>query len=207
MTLLREMMQDFWRWYERHHALNVMIAAALFGLQIVHLVWLTADPLAARLFGDPFFHPDGPLRWLIVLVDYTEIPALISVSLIYINDLRKQGPSLKPILYLLFLNSQFLHIFWITDEFVVSSGAGEPSALPIWLAYVAILIDYLELPVIYDTVRRLIVSLRDGADRGALVRRGRAAAADQRGGHRLLREEPAVPPAAIEAALSQQGPE
>ena len=50
MTLLREMMQDFWRWYERHHALNVTIAGTLFGLQLVHLVWLTGDPLADRLF-------------------------------------------------------------------------------------------------------------------------------------------------------------
>ena len=45
-----------------------------------------------------------------------------------------------------------------------------PSALPIWLAYVAILIDYLELPVIYDTVRRLLVTLRDGGLAGVLSR-------------------------------------
>jgi hypothetical protein len=155
-------MRDFWRWYERHHTLNVTIAAALFALQLVHLVWLAGEPLADRVFGEPLFHLGGPLRWLIVLVDYTEIPALLSVSLVYINDLRKQGTSLKPILYLIFLNSQFLHIFWITDEFVVSSGAGETSSLPAWLAYIAILIDYLELPVIYDTMRRVIVTLREG---------------------------------------------
>jgi hypothetical protein len=164
------MLQDFWRWYERHHALNVAIAAALFALQLVHLVWLAGEPLADRIFGEPLLHPEGPLRWLIVLVDYTEIPALISVSLLYINDLRKQGASLKPILYLIFLNSQFLHIFWITDEFVVSSGAGETSSLPAWLAYVAILIDYLELPVIYDTFRRLVVTIRNDGLAAALGR-------------------------------------
>ncbi len=155
------MTRDFWRWYERHHALNVAIAATLFGLQLLHLVWLTGEPLADRVLGDPLFQADGPLRWLLVLVDYTEIPALVSVSLIYINELRKHGASLRPILYLIFLNSQLLHIFWITDEFVVSSGAGGVSSLPVWLAYVAILIDYLELPVIYDTLRRLIVTLRE----------------------------------------------
>ena len=79
--------------------------------------------------------------------------------------------SLKPILYLLFLNSQLLHIFWITDEFVVSSGAGETSSLPVWLAYVAILIDYLELPVIYDTVKRLAVALARGRGRTAAILR------------------------------------
>ena len=165
------MMQDFWRWYERHQTLNVAIAASLFGLQLVHLIWLTGEPLAELLLGEPLFHPSGPARWLIILVDYTEIPALISVSLVYINDLRKQGASLKPILYLLFLNSQLLHIFWITDEFVVSSGAGETSSLPVWLAYVAILIDYLELPVIYDTVKRLVVTLTRGRGRTAAVLR------------------------------------
>ena len=116
--------------------------------------------------------PSGPSRWLIILVDYTEIPALISVSLVYVNDLRKRGASLKPILYLLFLNSQLLHIFWITDEFVVSSGAGETSSLPVWLAYVAILIDYLELPVIYDTVKRLAVTLRAEGLAAAVGRTG-----------------------------------
>lgn len=159
MNLLREAMHDFWAWYERNYKLNVTIAAVLFCLQLVHLVWLTGQPLADRALGDPLFDVEGPLRWLIVLVDYTEIPALLSVSLVYLHDLRG-GFSWKPVLYLAFLNSQWLHIFWITDEFVVSSGSGEGTALPPWLAYVAILIDYLELPVIWDTVKRVVVSRR-----------------------------------------------
>jgi len=197
----REFWSWFWSWYERHHTLNVAIAAALFGLQLVHLVWLTGDPLADRVVGDALFHPGGPLRWLLVLVDYTEIPALVSVSLLYIGDLRKQGASLRPILYLVFLNSQFLHIFWITDEFVVSSGDGGSSTLPAWLAYVAILIDYLELPVIYDTMRRLIAMLRDGAGRSGLARRSRAAADHGSGG--LLRHQAAVPSSAVEGSPSE----
>ena len=189
------MMQDFWRWYERHHTLNVAIAAALFALQLVHLVWLTGEPLAERVFGEPLFHLEAPLRWLIILVDYTEIPALISVSLIYINDLRKQGASLKPILYLLFLNSQLLHIFWITDEFVVSSGAGATSSLPVWLAYVAILIDYLELPVIYDTIRRAGRHASRRRPRGGPQPRGLVA--------RPWRRDGAVGPAASASALPE----
>jgi hypothetical protein len=150
----------FWGWYERNYALNITIAAGLFALQLVHLTWLTGQPLAQMVTGDPLFDVEGPAKWLIVLVDYTEIPALLSVSLIYLNDLRK-GFAWKPALYLLFLNSQWLHIFWITDAFVVDTSGGVDTALPMWLAYVAVLIDYLELPVIFDTLRKLAASLRE----------------------------------------------
>jgi hypothetical protein len=93
--------------------------------------------------------------YAILLVDYTEIPALMAVSLVYVNELRS-GFSWRPLLFLAFLNSQWLHIFWITDQYVSNELAGRAavSSLPGWLAWVAILIDYLELPVIYDTFRR-----------------------------------------------------
>jgi hypothetical protein len=155
---VRELLRDFWAWYERHYALNVAIAAGLFALQLVHLVWLTGEPLAERVLGEPLFRIDGLYEWPILLVDYTEVPALLSVSLLYVNELRK-GFAWTPALYLLFLNSQWLHIFWITDEFVLEAGEGG-TALPAWLAYVAILIDYLELPVIWDTARRFVANLR-----------------------------------------------
>src|SRR3989344_759149 len=55
------------------------------------------------------------------------------------------------------LNSQWLHIFWITDEFVIQYLAGSDIGfLPFWLAWLAIFIDYLELPVMYDTIKRAI---------------------------------------------------
>lgn len=152
----------FWAWYERNYSLNVGIAAGLFALQLVHLVWLTFQPLWGRLFEHPAFEIEKPWSWPLLLVDYTEIPALVSVSLVYVNELRKGGPRLRPVAYLLFLNSQWLHIFWITDEFVVESGAsGAETALPAWLAYVGIAIDYLELPVIYDTFAKLARALRE----------------------------------------------
>jgi hypothetical protein len=157
---MRRPFNRFFDWYERHYRLNVAIAAGLFGLQIVHLVWLTGQPLAEKATGDALWTLHGPLQWLIVLVDYTEIPALLSVSLVYINELRKHF-SLKNLAFLLFLNSQYLHIFWITDEFVVATSAGEDTALPVWLAWAALLIDYLELPVIVDTVRKLAVAVKD----------------------------------------------
>jgi hypothetical protein len=149
--------RSFWEWYERHYLLNVAIASFLFLLQIVHLTWLGADPIAQRLAHESFFSPEGVLRYVIYAVDYSEIPALIAVSLVYVNELR-EGFAWKPLLFLLFLNSQWLHILWITDEYVAAELSG-PS-LPGWLAWLAILIDYLELPVIFDTLKRLALALR-----------------------------------------------
>jgi len=152
----------FWDWYERHYLLNVALASFLFVLQLVHLYWLGAHPIALRLGDRSFFDPEGLLQYLIFLIDYTEIPALITVSLVYVNELRRAF-SVKALLFLLFLNSQWLHILWITDEYVTNELSGDPSttSLPGWLAWVAILIDYLELPVIYDTLKRLAAAIRD----------------------------------------------
>lgn len=159
---MRQQVQRFFDWYERHYTLNIAFAACLFVLQLLHLWWLSADVIALRLVDHSYFNLHGPLYYGILIVDYTEIPALLSVSLIYINELRK-GWSWKPLLFLFFLNSQWLHLFWITDEFVQSefSNAAAGSALPTWLAWVAILIDYLELPVIYDTMKKFIISIRE----------------------------------------------
>jgi hypothetical protein len=160
---MREVWRGFWAWYERNYALNVAIALVLFVLQLVHLYWLTTNVVALRLFDESLFTPSDAVEYAILVVDYTEIPALLSVSLIYVNDLRKDGFSWQPVLFLLFLNSQWLHIFWITDEFVVNEFAGQAaqSSLPAWLAWLAILIDYLELPVIWDTVRRFVAATRE----------------------------------------------
>jgi hypothetical protein len=165
---LRELSRDFWVWYERNYTLNVAVATALFALQVVHLTWLTAEPLWTKLFGEPLLGVAGPARWPIVLVDYTEIPALLSVSLLYVDELRR-GFAWRPVVFLTLLNSQWLHIFWITDAFVVQTNGDGDSRLPSWLAYCAIAIDYLEVPVLVDTVRRLVGALRaDGS--GALAR-------------------------------------
>ncbi len=162
MQYARRLTREFFAWYERHYTLNISIAAGLFLLQLVHLYWLSADVVAQRLTGTSFFPLSGALQFLVLVVDYTEIPALYSVSLVYINELRK-GFGWKPVLYLFFLNSQWLHIFWITDEFVIRefTGAGGSSGLPAWLAWIAILIDYLELPVIVDTLRKFAAAVCD----------------------------------------------
>ena len=154
-------MRAFWDWYNRHYAVNISITAFLFLLQIIHLFWLTTHVVALKIFGEAYFTPGAFAQWLIILVDYTEIPALIATSLVYINDLRTGASSVKAWLYLVMLNSQWLHIFWITDEFVLERfSPAAMIALPLWLAWLAIGIDYLELPVIFDTLKRAVIALR-----------------------------------------------
>ncbi len=145
----------FWAWYERHYLLNVSVATFLFTLQLVHLFWLTVDVVATRLLGEALVSFTGNGRTLIILVDYTEIPAIISVSLVYLNALRERF-AWRDVALLVALNVQVFHIFWITDEFVVEQFGATGGHFPIWLAWVAIGIDYLELPVIYDTLRRFV---------------------------------------------------
>lgn len=149
-------LDNFWNWYERHLTLNIALASFLFSWQVIHLVWLFGDVVVLRLFGFPFWHFSGFWEKAIVVVDYTEIPALISTGLIYVNNLRKKYDQ-KSLLYLIFLGSQFLHIFWITDEFVVDvfTGRGSIVGIPPLLAWIAIMIDYLEVPVMIETFRTL----------------------------------------------------
>ena len=135
------------------------IASFLFVWQLIHLYWLTVHVVFLRLFGVGYFNLVGIWQYIIIVVDYAEIPALIITSFVYAHGLTKKF-SWKNILFLVLLNSQWLHLFWITDEFVVKQfAASSAEILPIWLAWVAILIDYLELPVIYDTIRKFFGSL------------------------------------------------
>lgn len=158
---MRILINKFWKWYNQHLLLTTGVAAGLFVLQLVHLYWLTTHVVIHRLIGISIWNPTPLLELLLITVDYTEIPALIATSLVYINEYR-QKKSFKSLLYLFFLNIQFVHIFWITDEFVVEqfTGAAQTSQLPGWLAWIAILIDYLELPVIFETFKKLFESVK-----------------------------------------------
>jgi len=148
-------------WYERHYTLNIGIAAGLFVWQLLHLYWLGVHVVAERLFGISYLELQGFWELLIILVDYTEIPAIIAVSFVYIHELSKKV-NVKSILFLFFINSQWLHLLWITDEFIIGefSKTGGILFFPLWLAWTAILIDYLELPVIFDTMRKFLSSLK-----------------------------------------------
>lgn len=157
-------LQPFWIWYERHYRLNIAIAASLFVLQLIHLYWLSMDVVLLRLVGPLGLWPQELwLELFITLVDYTEVPALLAASLVYIDEWHR-GRRLKPFVYLLLLNSQWLHIFWITDEFVVDhlTGNHNGTALSLSLAWVAIAIDYFEVPVIIDLLVELARNLKNG---------------------------------------------
>ena len=160
---MKTFFETFWAWYERHYVLNVTIAAVLFLLQMVHLFWLGGEVIADRAFGNALFNFEGIWQTIIVLVDYTEIPAIFTTTLVYVDAWRR-GAKWNAILMLTLLHSQWLHIFWITDEFVVDSFNGahtHATVLPAWLAWVAIFIDYLEVPVIIDTLNKLYKALKE----------------------------------------------
>jgi hypothetical protein len=153
---MKKIFNKFFAWYEKYTEQNTLIATALFITQLVHLTWLSLHVVASRL-GDSLWDPTGFGQTILVLVDYVEIPAIIATSILYIHLLRKGQDKRKSILFLILLNSQWLHIFWITDEFVLDTIHGtniHTTILPSWLAWLAIMIDYLELPVIYDTLKR-----------------------------------------------------
>ena len=162
---MADIMERFWRWYERHYVLNLTLTTALFTLQLVHLYWLTAHVVMQRLTGVSYWTLTPLWQYMIIIVDYTEIPALIGTSILYLYELRKRF-SWRHVWFIFSLNVQWLHLFWITDEFVISQFVGAPThqtvILPVWLARVAFLIDYLELPVIADTMIRLGRAISDG---------------------------------------------
>lgn len=159
---MSKIIDRFFKWYNKHYLLNISIALALFLLQLIHLYWLGTDVIAEKLTNQRFF--PFPDLWLplLILVDYIEIPALFTTSLIYINELRKRY-NFKSLLFLILLLSQFLHIFWITDEYVIEhfTAINHQTILSGLLAWFAILIDYAEVPVIIDTVKRLLQALKE----------------------------------------------
>ncbi len=145
----------FFEWYNSNYHFHLRFAALLFLLQFTHLVWLTGNVVIFRFWGMSVF--PHQLDWLIAAVDYTEIPALISISLVYINDLFLGKAPKKAWLYLLLLNIQWIHLFWITDEVVLENFTGEALVLiPAWLSWTSIVIDYLEMPVMYDAIMKTL---------------------------------------------------
>lgn len=159
------MPNNFWRWYEKRYNIIAPATALLFLLQLVHLYWMTTNVAFVRLFGHAFWNPSTFWNTVIALVDYTEIPAIISSTVFYIHQYR-EGMDLrwKSILFLFLINSQWVHLFWITDEVIYAQFTGAAAVmLPTWLSWSAIAIDYLELPVIYDTVKKAVISLRKPA--------------------------------------------
>jgi len=148
----------FWHRYE---SLNLKIAFVLISLQLIHLYWLTADVVIKRITGDSALGLtlDGPLFVFFIIIDYIEIPALVAGLTYYALNIYKRVNAARNALLLAMLAVQVFHIFWITDEVVYETFFGSSSAvgIPYYAAWIAILIDYLELPVIVDLFYRTIV--------------------------------------------------
>ncbi len=165
--MIKKFLDNFWTWYNEHYLFAISFTTFLFLLQAFHLYWLFTDVVLFRLTGQSYFF--FPPFWgtISTVLDYTEIPALISTSLVYINQLRKNGFDWRPIRFLILINLQWLHLFWITDEIVVEQFSNQ-DVLFHWnnvVAWFAILIDYAELPVMYDTAKETIKEIKKSLSR------------------------------------------
>ena len=159
MSGLTDKLVIFWHKYEH---LNLKIAFVLISLQLIHLYWLTTDVVIKRLMQDESagLSQTGLLFLFFIIIDYIEIPGLVAGLTYYglslYKDARKRS---KNFLFFTLLAVQVFHIFWITDEVVYETFFGFSAAveLPYLAAWAAILVDYLELPVIADLFYRTIV--------------------------------------------------
>ncbi|OGE88980.1 MAG: hypothetical protein A3J07_04750 [Candidatus Doudnabacteria bacterium RIFCSPLOWO2_02_FULL_49_13] len=156
------MFQRFWDWYQKYYRVNLTVTVFLFALQLFHLYWMFTDIILLKLTGQSYFGLSKIWGVLSTFIDYSEIPALVSTNILYIYLLREKF-SYKYLWFLFSLNIQLLHIFWITDEIVIKKFNASLHLFH-WstaIAWIAILIDYLEVPVIFDTARRLIVEIKN----------------------------------------------
>lgn len=155
------MFRRLWAWYERHYLLNLSIATFLFLFQIFHLYWLFTDVILFKLIGRSYFFLPQASGIISIFIDYSEVPAIISTTILYFYLIRRKF-SYKHLWFIFTLNIQWLHLFWITDEVVIERFAQEFELFH-WsnaIAWVAILIDYLELPVIFDTSKKLYQEIK-----------------------------------------------
>ena len=153
-----DLVGKFINFYHRYENLNLRITFFLISLQILHLYWLTTDVVLQKLFAKSFFLAPKSLLPIFVLIDYIEIPALISGLFFYAYCVhRNKSSAKKSYLFLGLLAVQVIHIFWITDEVVYDNFFNSSFVeLPVLLSWIAILIDYLELPVMADLFYKVI---------------------------------------------------
>jgi hypothetical protein len=155
MSTAAQKIVNFWYRYEN---LNLKITFILISLQLLHLYWLTTDVVLQRIYGESFLIFPKAFLPVFVVIDYIEIPALISGITFYSLSIYKhQKDSWKNSLFLAMLAVQVVHIFWITDEIVYDTlFKTRLVEFPLYIAWIAILIDYLELPVMADLFYKII---------------------------------------------------
>ena len=155
MSTAAQKIVNFWYRYEN---LNLKITFILISLQLLHLYWLTTNVVLQRIYGESFLIFPKAFLPVFVVIDYIEIPALISGITFYSLSIYKhQKDSWKNSLFLAMLAVQVVHIFWITDEIVYDTlFKTRLVEFPLYIAWIAILIDYLELPVMADLFYKII---------------------------------------------------
>lgn len=160
MSVAIQKILDFWTKYE---SLNLKITFILISLQILHLYWLTADVVLQRIAGESYLGLPRILLPLFIIVDYVEIPALVSGITFYLFSIfKRKSHSRKNVVFLILLAIQVIHIFWITDEVVYESLLDNDLVVfPVYAAWTAILIDYLEIPVMVDLFYKTFKIKRD----------------------------------------------
>jgi hypothetical protein len=136
------LLQQICDFYNKWEHLGLKVTFVLIGLQVIHLFWLTHWVLFQTQVDNI---PDILFVW----IDFLEIPALVTGIVFYGTQIFVAK---RNAIYLSFLAVQILHIAWISDEFVIQSFAFHSVSI---LTYIAIVIDYLELFVVYDLWKRL----------------------------------------------------
>ena len=88
MSVAIQKILKFWTRYEN---LNLKITFILISLQILHLYWLTADVVLQRIFGQGYLGLPQELIPLFIVVDYVEIPALVSGITFYLFSICRRN--------------------------------------------------------------------------------------------------------------------
>ena len=160
MSVAIQKILNFWTKYEN---LNLKIAFILISLQVLHLYWLTVDVVLQRIVSQSYLGLPGVLLPLFILIDYIEIPALVSGITFYLFSIFKhEADSRKNLIFLILLAIQVIHIFWITDEIVYESLLEDDLVkFPVYLSWIAIIIDYLEIPIMIDLFYKIFKTKND----------------------------------------------
>lgn len=154
-------MGKFWKWYEKRYVITLLVTSTLFILQAFHLYWLFTDIILQKITGHSFFifPPQG--LFIYVFIDYIEIPTHLSLSVLYIYQMQKRF-KWRDLAFFIFLQIHWLHIFWITDDVVLNRLTGHtPVDLNAYFAWVAILIDYLEVPIMVDQLQKVYAARKE----------------------------------------------
>ena len=85
-----DLIQKFVNFYHRYENLNLKITFFLISFQILDLYWLTTDVVLQKIFGHSFFMVPKNLLPIFVVIDYIEIPALISGLVFHSYNIRRE---------------------------------------------------------------------------------------------------------------------